>query len=80
MGRSDAIGPQEQFDVVIEDEQSALQGHNGYFLTVTDTDELKALSAKVREKEIFRLRTNASKRYVYHVMIGSRPETVPVFD
>eukprot|EP00794_Sanderia_malayensis_P019953 gene19953-21907_t len=61
MGRSDAIGPQEQFDVVIEDEKTALQGHNGYFLTVTDSDELMSLSAKVRDKEIFRLRSNTSK-------------------
>lgn len=57
-GRSDAIGPQEQLDIVIEDEKTALQGHNGYFLAVNESGELKALSSKAREKEIFKLRTD----------------------
>ena len=61
-GRADAMGPQEQLDVVIEEEKTALQGHNGYFLTVTELGELKSLSAKVNEKEIFTLRTDSSKR------------------
>ena len=62
MARSEAIGPQEQFDIVIEEEKAALQCHNGYFMTITEAGELKALSSKAREKEIFRLRSNASKK------------------
>ena len=57
-GRSDAIGPQEQLEIVVEDGKTALQGHNGYFLAVSEPGELKALSSKAREKEIFKLRTD----------------------
>ena len=64
-GRSDAIGPQEQLDVIIEDEKTALQGHNGYFLAVNESGELKALSSKAREKEIFKLRTDFIAKLVY---------------
>lgn len=57
--RSEAVGPQEQIEVVIENEKFALQGHNGYFLTITDDLELKALSRTAKSKEIFCLRTNS---------------------
>ena len=57
-GRSDAIGPQELLEIVVEDGKTALQGHNGYFLAVNESGELKALSSKAREKEIFKLRTD----------------------
>eukprot|EP00795_Rhopilema_esculentum_P003138 gene3138-1443_t len=57
-GRADAIGPQEQIDIVVEDEKTALQGHNGYFLAVNESGELRALSSKAKEKEIFQLRTD----------------------
>ena len=63
-GRADAIGPQEQLDIVIEDEKTALQGHNGYFLAANESGELKALSSKAKEKEIFRLRTDFVNRLV----------------
>jgi len=60
LARSEAVGPQEQIDVVMEEEKSALQGHNGYFITVMDR-ELKALSSTASEKEMIKLRTNASR-------------------
>ena len=62
--RSDAVGPQEQIEVVIEDGKVALQGHNGYFITVNDDGEIKALSRTAKTKEIVTLRTNASRRWV----------------
>ena len=61
--RVEAMGPQEQIEVVIQEEKTALQGHNGYFLTVTDDGEIKAQSQKAKEKEIFCLRTNTSRRF-----------------
>ena len=61
--RVEAMGPQEQIEVVIQEEKIALQGHNGYFLTVTDDGEIKAQSQKAKEKEIFCLRTNTSRRF-----------------
>jgi len=61
VARSEAVGPQEQLEVVIEDEKVALQGHNGYFLTITDGQEVKALSSTAKEKEIVSLRTNISR-------------------
>lgn len=48
--------------MVIEDGKVALQGHNGYFLTVNDDCEIKALSRTAKTKEIVTLRTNASRR------------------
>ena len=62
LARSDAVGPQEQLEVVIENNKIALQGHNGYFITVTDDGELKSLSKTAKEKEIISIRTNASRR------------------
>lgn len=60
--RAEAVGPQEQIDVVIEEEKLAFQGHNGYFFTITVSgNELKAISSSVKEKELIRLRSNASK-------------------
>lgn len=61
LARSEAVGPQEQLEVVIEDEKIALQGHNGYFVSVTDALELKALSSTAKEKEMICLRTNVSR-------------------
>jgi len=61
LARSEAVGPQEQIEVVIENNKIALQGHNGYFITVTDEKELKALSKTAKDKEVFCLRTNVSR-------------------
>jgi len=61
LARSEAVGPQEQIEIVIEDERLALQGHNGQFITLTDQRELKARSATAKEKEIISLRTNISR-------------------
>ena len=63
LARVEAMGPQEQIEVVIQEGKNALQGHNGYFLTVTDDGEIKAQSQKAKDKEIFCLRTNISRRY-----------------
>ena len=54
---------------MIEDNKTALQGHNGYFLTVNESGELKALSSKAKEKEIFRLRTDFINKYVFTLPI-----------
>merc|ERR1711860_84816 len=62
LARSDAVGPQEQIEVVIQDNKVALQGHNGYFLTLNDDGQLKSLSSTAKEKEIICLRTNASRK------------------
>jgi len=59
--RSEAVGPQEQLEVVIQDEKVALQGHNGYFVTITEGQEIKALSSVAKEKEIVCLRTDISR-------------------
>jgi len=61
MARSEAVGPQEQIEVVIENEKIALQGHNGYFITINDEGEFKALSRTAKDKEIFTLRSNVSR-------------------
>ena len=50
LARSDAVGPQEQIEVVIEDGKVALQGHNGYFLTINDDNEIKSLSRTAKTK------------------------------
>ena len=59
--RTEAVGPQEQLEVVIQDEKMALQGHNGYFITLNDGLEVKALSSTAKEKEIVCLRTDVSR-------------------
>ncbi|XP_057316284.1 protein FRG1-like [Hydractinia symbiolongicarpus] len=61
LARSEAVGPQEQLEVVIQDKKVALQGHNGYFVTVTDDNELKSICRTAKEREIICLRTNMSR-------------------
>lgn len=61
-GRSDAIGPQEQFELVFEEDRVALQAYNGCFLGVTENGQLSASRKKAGEKEIFYLRTDKQKR------------------
>ena len=63
-GRSDAIGPQEQLEVVFEESTVALQTYNGCFLSVTEDGELSATKKVAEEREKFRIRTNIPKRSV----------------
>jgi len=61
LARSEAVGPQEQLEVVIEGGKAALQGHNGYFVTLNDDNEIKSLSKVAKAREMICLRTNASR-------------------
>ena len=60
-GRSDAIGPQEQFECVFEGDKAALETYNGCFLSVSDEGQLSATKKIVGEKETFCIRTSAVK-------------------
>ena len=64
-GRTEAIGPQEQFELIFEEDKVALQTHNGCFLSVTDEKGVSATRKTVGEKETFHIRSNASRRYLY---------------
>merc|ERR1712080_24468 len=61
LARSDAVGAWEQIEVVIQDKKVALQGHNGYFIALTDDGKLKALSSTAKDKEMICLRTDRSR-------------------
>jgi hypothetical protein len=63
-GRAEAIGAQEQFELVFEEDKVALQAYNGCFLSVTDNGHLVATKKKAGEKEIFYIRTDKAKRLV----------------
>lgn len=64
-GRTEAIGPQEQFELVFEGHNVALKTHNGCFLSVTDDRGLSATKKTVGEKDTFHIRSNASRRYKF---------------
>ena len=60
-GRSEAIGPQEQFECVFEEDKVALETYNGYFLSVTEDGHLSAAKKIVSEKETFHIRTSVPR-------------------
>lgn len=60
-GRSEAIGPQEQFECVFEEDKVALETYNGCFLSVTEDGHLSATKKIVSEKEAFHIRTSVPK-------------------
>lgn len=68
-GKSDAIGPQEQLEIVFEEGGVALQTYNGCFLSVSEDGELSATKRVAGEKETFHMRTNVPKRFVL-IIIG----------
>ena len=61
-GRTEAIGPQEQFELVYEGDKVALLTYNGCFMSVAEEGGLSATKKVVGEKETFHIRTNASRR------------------
>uniref|UniRef100_A0A336K521 CSON000647 protein n=1 Tax=Culicoides sonorensis TaxID=179676 RepID=A0A336K521_CULSO len=57
-GRSDAIGPLEEFEPVFEDGKTAILCHNGNFLSIDPEDDaLVALRKKVGAEEILCIRS-----------------------
>lgn len=60
-GRSEAIGPQEQFECVFEEDNVALETYNGCFLSVNEDGHLSATKKIVSEKETFHIRTTVPK-------------------
>jgi protein FRG1 len=55
-GRSDAVGPMEQWEPIFQDGRMALLGYNGNFVTVTDDDSIVATSKTAGPNEIIKLR------------------------
>ena len=60
-GQSEAIGPQEQFECVFEEDKVALETYNGCFLSVNEEGQLSASKKIVSEKETFHVRTSIPK-------------------
>ena len=60
-GRSDAIGPQEQFECVFEEDKVAFETYNGCYLSVNEDGQLSASKKTVGEKETFHVRTSVPK-------------------
>ncbi|KAF4523447.1 hypothetical protein B566_EDAN010380 [Ephemera danica] len=55
-GRSDAVGPMEQWEPIFQDGKIALLGYNGNFVTVTEDDDIVATSKLAGPEEIVKLR------------------------
>ncbi|KAL9955022.1 hypothetical protein ACROYT_G042618 [Oculina patagonica] len=70
-GRSEAIGPQEQFECVFEEDKVALETYNGCFLSVNEDGQLSATKKIVSEKETFHIRTSVPK---VKVSTSTQPE------
>ncbi|XP_068731590.1 protein FRG1-like [Montipora capricornis] len=70
-GRSEAIGPQEQFECIFEEDRVALETYNGCFLSVSDEGQISATKKIVGEKETFHIRTSIPK---VKVSTSSLPE------
>ena len=60
-GRSDAIGPQEQFECVFEEDRVALETYNGCFLSASEEGQISATKKIVGKKEAFHIRTSVQK-------------------
>ena len=60
-GRSEAIGPQEQFECIFEEDKVALETYNGCFLSVTEEGQISASRKIVGEMETFHIRTSVPK-------------------
>jgi len=60
---SDAIGGKERWEIVFQDDQTAVQAYNGCFLSYELNEEgfVCAKASKAREKEIVKVRTNVEK-------------------
>jgi len=60
---SEAMGAKERWEIVFQDDQSALQAYNGGFLSCDLNEDgfVSAKANKAREKEIIKIRTNVEK-------------------
>ncbi|KAI5738114.1 hypothetical protein M8J77_003129 [Diaphorina citri] len=59
-GRSDAVGPLEQWEPVFEDDNMALLGANQCFMSVSERDDsIVATSRKAGKNEMVKLRSNS---------------------
>ncbi|GJQ69486.1 hypothetical protein Trydic_g6592 [Trypoxylus dichotomus] len=61
-GRSDAIGPMEQWEPVFQDGKIAIQGYNDCFISVRlDDDAVVAINKKAGEENIVQIRSQTVK-------------------
>ncbi|XP_070554171.1 protein FRG1-like [Ptychodera flava] len=60
-GRSDAIGPREQWEPVFQEGKTALSCHNGCFLSYNDDTDIVAKSQKAGETEFIKIRSCAPR-------------------
>lgn len=57
IGRSDAVGPVEQWEVVFDEGKMALLNHSGHFMTIDPNEEAVVCKArKAGPSEILKLR------------------------
>jgi len=62
VGRSEAIGPPEQFELIFQDERLAILGFNGCFLSVDpDTDSVVAVHKKATAVNFVKLRCQVER-------------------
>lgn len=61
-GRSDAIGPMEQWEPVFQDGKAALLGYNDNFMSIDPEDDaVVALSKRAGEDQIVKIRSQTRK-------------------
>lgn len=60
-GTAEAIGSQQQLELVFEEDKVALQTYNGCFISITDQGELKATQKTAAENAQFYLRTDSER-------------------
>lgn len=60
-GTAEAIGPQQQIELVFENDKAALQTYNGCFISMTDNGNLKASQKTADKNAQFYLRTDAER-------------------
>jgi len=62
IGRSDAIGPTEQFELIFQDGKLAILGYNGCFLSVDpETDAIVAVKKRATDSEYVKLRCQVER-------------------
>ena len=60
-GCAEAIGVQEQIELVFEEDKVALQACNGCFISTTEKGDLRATQKAASDDGIFYLRTDATR-------------------